>query len=257
VYPALAVARSLRERAPEAEFRWLGGRRGLESSIVPAEGYRYDSLLLRSLRTVDVSPHLLLDPLRLGASLPQATAYMTGWRPSVVFTTGGYLAIPVVTAAAGLRVPSVMWEGNLIAGRSVRATARLARALAVSFAETCAQLPGKCYVTGTPIRSFAGRDRAAARAALGLDADTPVLLIFGGSQAVRRLNRAVADALPKLVESAYVVHLTGEPAYAEALRRREAQPAERRERYRPYAFLRGEMADALLSADLLVGRAGS
>ena len=53
------------------------------------------------------------------------------------------------------------------------------------------------------------------------------------------------------------MHLTGEPAYAEALRRRETLPAERRERYKPYAFLRAEMADALLSADLLVGRAGS
>jgi UDP-N-acetylglucosamine--N-acetylmuramyl-(pentapeptide) pyrophosphoryl-undecaprenol N-acetylglucosamine transferase len=74
---------------------------------------------------------------------------------------------------------------------------------------------------------------------------------------VRRLNRAVGEALPGLVERAAVVHLTGEPAYAEALRRREALPAELRGRYRPYAFLRAEMTDALLAADLLVGRAGS
>jgi UDP-N-acetylglucosamine--N-acetylmuramyl-(pentapeptide) pyrophosphoryl-undecaprenol N-acetylglucosamine transferase len=257
VYPALAVARSLRERAPEAEFRWLGGRRGLEASIVPGEGYELELLVVRSLRTVDVSAHTVLDPLRLAASYPQALAKMIGRRPDVVFTTGGYLAVPVIAAAATLRVPSVMWEGNLVAGRSVRASARLAGVLAVSFAETCRQLPGRCYVTGTPIRSFAGRERAAARAALELDADTPALLIFGGSQAVRRLNRAVAEALPRLVENAYVIHLTGEPAYADALRRREALPAETRGRYRPFAFLRAEMADALLSSDLLIGRAGS
>lgn len=257
VYPALAVARLLRERAPDAEFRWLGGRRGLESSIVPAEGYRYDSLLLRSLRTVDMSAHVVLDPLRLGASLPQATAILGRWRPDVVFTTGGYVSIPVVSAAATLRVPSLMWEGNLVPGRSVRATARLASALAVSFAETCDVLPGRCYVTGTPIRSFSGRDRAAARTALGLDVETPAMLIFGGSQSVRRLNRAVAEALPTLVDRAYVVHLTGEPAYAEALKRREQLPAEKRGRYKPFAFLRAEMADALLAADVLVGRAGS
>jgi UDP-N-acetylglucosamine--N-acetylmuramyl-(pentapeptide) pyrophosphoryl-undecaprenol N-acetylglucosamine transferase len=257
VYPALAVARSLRERAPDAAFRWLGGRRGLEASIVPAEGYELDLLWLRSLRTVDLSAHTVADPLRLGASYPQALALMARWRPSVVFTTGGYLAIPVVAAAATLRVPSVMWEGNLVPGRSVRASARLATVLTVSFAETCARLPGRCYVTGTPIRAFKGRDRAAARAALGLDADTPALLVFGGSQAVRRLNRAVADALPSLVTRAYVIHLTGEPAYADALRRRETLPQEQRERYRPFAFLRAEMADALLASDLLVGRAGS
>ena len=257
VYPALAVAQSLRERAPDTEFRWLGGHRGLESTICPPEGYEVELLTLRSLRTVDLSRHTVLDPLRLVASYPQALAKLARRRPDAVFTTGGYLAIPVVAAAASLRIPSVMWEGNLVAGRSVRATARLANVLAVSFAETCAQLPGRCFVTGTPIRSFAGRDRASARAALGLDADTPVLLVFGGSQAVRRLNRAVAEALPRLVEKAYVVHLTGEPAYAEALKRRESLPAERRSRYRPYPFLRTEMADALLASDLLVGRAGS
>jgi UDP-N-acetylglucosamine--N-acetylmuramyl-(pentapeptide) pyrophosphoryl-undecaprenol N-acetylglucosamine transferase len=83
------------------------------------------------------------------------------------------------------------------------------------------------------------------------------MFVFGGSQQVRRLNRAVWDALPTLVGNASVIHMTGEPAYAEALKTREALPAEQRGRYRPYPFLRGEMTDALLAADLLVGRAGS
>ncbi len=257
VYPALAVARSLRDRAPEAEFRWLGGRRGLEANIVPAEGYPLELLALRSLRTVDRSVHTVLDPIRLGASYPQALAKLARRRPDVVFTTGGYIAIPVVAAAATLRIPSLMWEGNLVPGRSVRASARLASALAVSFAQTCARLPGRCYLTGTPIRSFAGRTSAAARATLGLEPQTPVLFVFGGSQQVRRLNRAVWDALPTLVETASVLHMTGEPAYAEALKVREALPAERRSRYKPYPFLRAEMTDALVAADLLVGRAGS
>ncbi len=257
VYPALAVVRSLLERAPEAEIRWLGGRRGLESTIVPAEGHRYDSLWLRSLRTVDMSVHRVADPLRLALSVPQATAVLARWRPSVIFTTGGYVSVPVAMAAGTLRVPLLMWEGNLVPGRSVQATARFARALAVSFSETCASLRGECYVTGTPIRSFSGRDKATSRAALGLEASTPVLFVFGGSQAVRRLNRAVADALPRLVESRTVLHMTGERDYADALKRREELPAAQRGRYRPYAFLRSEMVDALVAADLLVGRAGS
>ena len=253
----MAVARSLRERAPEADFLWLGGRRGLEATICPAEGYPIELLALRSLRTVDMSIHTMLDPLRLAASYPQALTKLARRRPDVVFTTGGYLAIPVVAAAATLRIPALMWEGNLVPGRSVRASARMASALAVSFADTCARLPGRCFVTGTPIRSFAGRTSAAARAALGLEPDTPVVFLFGGSQQVRRLNRALWDALPALVERASVLHMTGEPAYAEALKSREALPAERRGRYKPYPFLRAEMTDALLSADLLVGRAGS
>jgi UDP-N-acetylglucosamine--N-acetylmuramyl-(pentapeptide) pyrophosphoryl-undecaprenol N-acetylglucosamine transferase len=257
VYPALAVARCLRERVPEVEFRWIGGHRGLESSIVPPEGYDLDLLPLRSLRTVDLDRHVVLDPVRLSASYPVAVGKLLRWRPDVVFTTGGYTAIPVVSAAASLRVPSVMWEGNLIAGRSVRATARFANVLALSFAETANSLPGRSYVTGTPIRSFAGRDKNSSRAALGLDTDTPVILVFGGSQAVRRLNRAVWDALLDLVKETQLIHMTGEPAYAEALKAREKLPTGWRNRYKPYPFLRAEMTDALVASDMLVGRAGS
>ena len=251
------MLRSLARRHADLEVHWLGGHRGLEESVVPAAGYRLDLLWLRSLRSVDVSVNAVLDPLRLAGSLPQAIAHMVRWRPDVVYTTGGYLAIPTLGASTALRIPSLMWEGNRLAGRSVKATARLASVLAVSFDGTCMDLPGRCYTTGTPIRSFEGIDRTAARQRLALPPDVPVMLVFGGSQAVRRLNEAVAAALPRLLPRAVVVHLTGDSAYGEALRRREALPAELHERYRPYPFLRDEMADALVAADLLVGRAGS
>jgi UDP-N-acetylglucosamine--N-acetylmuramyl-(pentapeptide) pyrophosphoryl-undecaprenol N-acetylglucosamine transferase len=257
IYPALAVARALKERTAEVEFRWIGGRRGLEQSIVAGAGYRLDRLWLRSLRTTELSLPTLLDPLRLAASFPQALLMVARYRPDVLFTTGGYVAIPLLAAAAALRVPSVLWEGNLLPGRSVRATARLASVIAVSFDETCARLPGHCYVTGTPIRSFAGVERGAARARLGIDADLPAVLVFGGSQAVRRLNSAVLTALPELLPRMSVVHVTGHTAYADCLRRREALPHELSARYRPFAFLGDEIYDALAAADLLIGRAGS
>jgi len=224
---------------------------------VPAAGYRLHRLWLRSLRTIELSLPTLLDPLRLAASFPQALLMVGRYRPNVLFTTGGYLAIPLLAAAAALRVPSLLWEGNLVPGRSVRATARLASVIAVSFDETCRRLPGRCYVTGTPIRSFAGVERAAARARLGVDAELPSVLVFGGSQAVRRLNSAVLTALPELLPRASVIHVTGHSAYAECLRRREALPGELSGRYRPFAFLGDEIYDALAAADLLVGRAGS
>jgi UDP-N-acetylglucosamine--N-acetylmuramyl-(pentapeptide) pyrophosphoryl-undecaprenol N-acetylglucosamine transferase len=257
IYPALAVARCLAERSPEADFLWLGGRRGLEQAIVPAAGYELRRLWLRSLRTVDLSLASALDPLRLAASYPQALALLARWRPRVVFTTGGYAAIPVLAAAATLRVPSVLWEGNLMPGRSVRATARLASVITVSFGETCAMLPGRCYVTGTPIRSFEGTRRDEARARLGLPPEAGCLLVFGGSQAVRRLNSAVFEALPAILPRAAIIHVTGEAAYAEAMQRRGELAPEQRSHYRPFAFLGAEMIDALVAADLLVGRAGS
>jgi UDP-N-acetylglucosamine--N-acetylmuramyl-(pentapeptide) pyrophosphoryl-undecaprenol N-acetylglucosamine transferase len=263
IYPALAVARSLRERAdrPTApELVWVGGHRGLEAEIVRDAGIRCRRLALRSLRTVDLSVNTVLDPIRLSLSVPQAAAILAAERPAAILTTGGYVAVPVLLAAAPLRIPVVLWEGNAVPGRAVRATARLADALAVSFpaaAATLAPAGVPTYVTGTPIRDVTAISRADARTRLDLPVEERVVLIFGGSQAVRRFNLAVAAALPRLVEQVTVVHVAGESAYAAALAERERLPAERRGRYRPYPFLREEMLAALVSADLVVGRAGS
>ena len=229
---------------------------------MPAAGIPFRRLALRSLRTVDVGVHALLDPLRLGASVPQAGAILAAHRPDAIFTTGGYVAVPVLLAAAPLGIPVVLWDGNVIPGRAVRATARLADVLAVSFEATCVTLqasaPGRpCYVTGTPIRDTREVDRDEARTRLGVPAGLRVLLIFGGSQAVRRFNGAVAAALPRLVERVAVIHVTGEDGYAAALTAREALPEDRRDRYRPHPFLRDDMLAALAAADLVVGRAGS
>ena len=129
IYPALAVARSLRARADgrdAPELVWLGGHRGLEATLVPAAGIPCAGSPLRSLRTTDADVHAVLDPIRLGASVPQAAAILAAERPAAIFTTGGYVAVPVLMAAAPLRIPVVLWDGNVIPGRAVRATARLA-----------------------------------------------------------------------------------------------------------------------------------
>jgi UDP-N-acetylglucosamine--N-acetylmuramyl-(pentapeptide) pyrophosphoryl-undecaprenol N-acetylglucosamine transferase len=259
IYPALAVATALRRRPERTELAWVGGRRGLEDRLVPVAAIPLRRLVLRSLRSVERDLHLVLDPVRLALSIPQAVWLLARQRPAAIFTTGGYVAIPVLVAARLLRIPTVLWEGNVIPGRSVRATARLASALAVSFASTCRALGAaeRCLVTGTPIRDIAGIDRAEARARLGLSSTDRLVVIFGGSQAVRRLNTAVAGALPALVERAVVIHIAGADGMPEAEASSAALPEALRDRYRPAAFLGAQLLDALGAADLVVGRAGS
>jgi UDP-N-acetylglucosamine--N-acetylmuramyl-(pentapeptide) pyrophosphoryl-undecaprenol N-acetylglucosamine transferase len=189
--------------------------------------------------------------------VPQAIALLLRRRPDAIYTTGGYVAIPVIAAARLLRIPSVLWEGNAMPGRSVRLVARLASVRAVTFEATRRRLPAPTYLTGTPIRSLGMLDRAAARSRLDLPMDLPVMLVFGGSQSVRRLDEAITDAIADLVARIVVVHVTGEGSFARAAALRATLPAELADRYRPYAFLHDGMAAALASADLLVGRAGS
>src|SRR4051794_3800116 len=258
IYPALAVARSLRARAGAPELDWVGGHRGLERSIVPAAGIRLTRLLLRSLRSAGRDVHLVLDPIRLGLSIPQAFVLLVARRPAAIFTTGGYVAIPTLLAAAVLRIPSVLWEGNVVPGRSVRFVASRATILAVSHPETAAALAHpRAYVTGTPIRELGSIDVDDARRRFGGRPGERILLVFGGSQAVRRINDAVIEALPTLVERVRVIHVAGEAGYAAAVAAREALPEALRDRYRPYPFLHDDMTAALRAADLAVGRAGA
>jgi UDP-N-acetylglucosamine--N-acetylmuramyl-(pentapeptide) pyrophosphoryl-undecaprenol N-acetylglucosamine transferase len=251
----------VRNARPDVELDYIGGVRGLERRIVAGDPLgaemAYRQLLVRSLRSATRDHHLVLDPIRLVASAPQAWWLLSRTRPAALFTTGGYLAVPLVAAARARGVPTLVWEGNVMPGRATRFVGRMATRVAVSFPPTLDAFPGRAFVSGTPIRSFAGIDRDAARASLGVPPDGRLLLVFGGSQAVTRLNTALLGALPELVADWRVLHLAGEAGMASALNARAALPDALREQYQPEPFLTDRMADALVAADLVLGRAGS
>lgn len=257
IYPALAVARALRDAQPELEVSYIGGARGLERSLVSGGDLDYHQLVVRSLRSAGRDLHLVLDPLRLAASAPQAWRLLGRLRPAALFTTGGYLALPLVAAARARGIPSLLWEGNVIPGRATATVARLATRVAVSFPPTLAAFPGRSFVSGTPIRSFAGIDRAAARASFGVGEDDRLLLVFGGSQAVARISAALGAALERLLAGWRVLHLAGATGMPVANAMRDRLPLELRGRYQPIAFLTDRMGDALVASDLVLGRAGS
>ena len=258
MYPALAVARALRDAQPALELAYVGGVRGLERRIVSgAPDLPYHELVVRSLRGGGMNAHLVLDPLRLAASVPQAYALLGRLQPRAIFTSGGYLGIPLVMAARARRIPSLVWEGNVVPGRATAAVSRLATRVAVSFEPTLAAFPDRSFVSGTPIRSFDAVDRPLARRSFGVVDDDRLLLVFGGSQAVARITAAVEAALPALLEQWHVLHIAGEAGKPAADAARDRLSADRQARYRPVPFLSDRMADALVAADLVVGRAGS
>ena len=249
---------ALRDARPDLELSYLGGARGLEGSLVGMGGaLPYDQLLVRSLRTAARDVHLVLDPVRVALSVPQAWWLLGRRRPAAIFSTGGYLALPLTLAARARGIPTLVWEGNVIPGRSTRALARLATRIAVSFPPTLAAFPGRAFVSGTPIRSLAEIERDAARESFGILPDDRLMLVFGGSQAVTTLNVAVFGSLHRLLDRWRLLHVAGQAGMAAALAARATLPAAMAERYDPQPFLTDRMAQALVAADLVVGRAGS
>ncbi|HYN64618.1 MAG TPA: glycosyltransferase, partial [Candidatus Limnocylindrales bacterium] len=242
MYPALAVARALHDAQPELELAYVGGVRGIERRIVAgARDLPYHELVVRSLRSGGVNAHLVADPVRLAASVPQAWALLGRLRPQAVFTSGGYLGIPLVLAARARGIPSLVWEGNVVPGRATIAVGRLATRVAVSFPPTLDAFPGRAFVSGTPIRSFAGTDRPAARRSFGVEPEDRLLLVFGGSQAVARITDALESGLERLLAEWRVLHVAGDSGLVAAEAVRQRLPAPLADRYQAVGFLTDRM----------------
>lgn len=200
--------------------------------------------------------------LKAAKGAQQCRTLLRQFQPDVVFVTGGFVAAPVVWAAARARTPVVIYLPDVEPGVAIRRLSRYARHVAVTFPEVAAHFPGKAVVTGYPVRpeflALAGQEqRGQARQALGLSSETPVLLVFGGSRGARSINQALAAALPQLLPHCQVVHISGSLDWPEVEKRAGDLPAEMQARYHPYAYLHSEMAQAMAAADLAVARAGA
>lgn len=188
-----------------------------------------------------------------------ALRYLKEQRPSAVLTTGGYLAVPVVLAARVRRVPVLLYVPDVEPAQSVVFVARYAQRIGVTVEDSRAFLPAeKVVVTGYPLRKDLMRwTRAEGRAALKLDPQAPVLLVYGGSRGARSLNRALQKHLTALLELAQIVHLSGELDWPEVTAARAALTPAQQARYHAFAYLHEEMGAALAAADLVVARAGA
>jgi UDP-N-acetylglucosamine--N-acetylmuramyl-(pentapeptide) pyrophosphoryl-undecaprenol N-acetylglucosamine transferase len=239
VVPALAVADAL--RAQGAHVAFVGGERA-EQELVPAAGYE--------LHTLKVAQLARRDPVRAArAVLVAADAVATArgligrLGPAAVLGAGGYVAGPVGLAAVTRRVPLVLMEADSHLGLTNRLLAPLARRVCLTF-----PLPGRdgprYLVTGRPGPAPA-TDRAAARQRFGITPDEQLVLVFGGSQGARSINRAAIDAFDGA--SFRVLHAAGTRDLPEL-----TAPG-------PRYDLRGYINDfgqALLAADLVVARSG-
>jgi UDP-N-acetylglucosamine--N-acetylmuramyl-(pentapeptide) pyrophosphoryl-undecaprenol N-acetylglucosamine transferase len=210
ISPAMATADALCRLRPDARITALGTARGLETTLVPARGYRLELIPPVPLPRKP-SPDALRLPLRVRRAVRRVREILDEVGADVVVGFGGYVALPAYLAARG-RVPIVVHEANAHAGLANRVGARLADRVAV--AVPACGLP-RAEVVGVPLgRSITGLDRTAlrakARAHFGLDPDAPTLLVFGGSQGARTLNTAASGAAPDLAAAGIgVLHAHG------------------------------------------------
>src|ERR1700748_1801546 len=211
IEPALALADALREADSGIQVTCLGTQRGLETRLVPMRGYELELIPAVPLPR-SVTPQLLTVPGRLAGAVHATGKILDRLRADVLVGFGGYVATPAYLAAKRHSVPIVVHEANPSAGIANRLGAHLTTHVFTGNPDT--KLRNSKYL-GIPIRrQIADLDRFAlgdkARAHFGLRPDLPVLLVFGGSQGARSLNRALAGAVDAIRGAGVqILHGTG------------------------------------------------
>ena len=254
MFPGLAVARELLSRRPDAHISFAGTARGIESRVVPREGFTLDVI-----RSGGIKGKSMGDRLRGAALLP--LSFVDAWRvissrqPDLVIGVGGYSSGPVVLLAAVRGIDTMVLEQNAVPGLTNRLLAPFVRAAAVTFESTRQFFGAKAFVSGNPVRPELLAEVDRRRESGAHDASSVGVLVFGGSQGAHAINVAMVEAAAELAaigSNLRFIHQTGErevemvrDAYRRAGLQAEVEP-----------FLY-DMGRRLAEADLIVCRAGA
>ena len=245
VFPALAISSRLLEKDWEIEF--IGSRSGLERRLLASSPLTVREIFSGKLRRY-WSFRNFSDVFLVIIGFLQSLFLLWRFRPHVLFSKGGFVSVPVVYAAALLRIPTIAHESDYSPGLANRLAAPFLKAFCVTFSDTrLAWFRKRLVHTGNPVRTeFLSADPKRGKAFIGKNAGN-ILLILGGSQGSETINKIVRESLEELSHHFLVVHICGPGKKVES----------NLENYVQFEFVRKEMADLLAAADLVVSRAGS
>lgn len=248
VTPNIALLDGLKQR--EYEIRYIGSYDGIEKTLIEKEGISYDGISSGKLRRY-FNIKNFSDPFRVGKGFFQAHALLKKFQPDVVFSKGGFVAVPVVLAAQALHIPTIVHESDMTPGLANKLCIPKADKVCCNFQDTLAYLPkDKAAFTGIPIRKeLLNGSRLAGLNFVGFTANRPVLLVVGGSTGSVIVNDAVRNILPELLKTFQVIHLCG--------RDKKDETRNNITGYVQYEYIREELKDLLAAADLVISRAGA
>lgn len=248
VTPNLALLPSL--KAAGYEITYMGSYDGIEKKLIGDFDIPYVGISTGKFRRY-FDPKNFTDPFRVIKGFSEAKKFLKQYKPDVVFSKGGFVSVPVVRAAAVLGIPCVIHESDMTPGLANKLCIPVAKKVCCNFPETLKLLPeNKAVLTGSPIRAELSQgNKLAGLDMCGFSANKPVIMVIGGSLGAANVNKAVREALPKLLKDFQVVHLCGKDKVDNLLLNTPG--------YKQFEYIKAELKDLFAMADIVISRAGA
>ncbi len=265
IFPAISIANALKAKCPNAEILFVGAEGRMEMTRVPEAGYEIEGLPVRGLIRPLWSPRNIGVMIDFFRSRSMVKKIIKDFKPHIAIGVGGYASAPTLNAAAAMGVPCLIQEQNSYAGVTNKSLAQKAQKICVAYDGMERFFPAdKIIKTGNPVRqSLITNDmtKREARISMGLDPDTPTILVIGGSLGARTINNAIADGISRFDERhIQVIWQTGK-YYAEdcekiATEHYKAAGDGAHKYVCPRPFI-SDMATAYKATDIVISRAGA
>ena len=248
VTPNIALIPALKEAGYEISY--IGSYNGIEKKLIEELGIPYYGISSGKLRRYFDLKNLT-DPFRVLKGMSQAKKLMKELKPDIVFSKGGFVAVPVVRAAGKCRIPAIIHESDMTPGLANKLCFKYADKVCCNFPETVTTLPdSKGVLTGSPIRKdLLMGDRIAGLKLCGFNTDKPVLMVIGGSLGALHVNEAIRAILPDLLQKYQVIHICGKGKVDETFYSTTG--------YYQFEYVNSELKDLFAAADIVVSRAGA
>ena len=232
------------------EVTYIGSYEGMEKKLITDYDIPYYGIATGKFRRYFDLKNFT-DPFRVIKGFTEARRILKQIQPDIVFSKGGFVAVPVVRAAASLKIPCVIHESDMTPGLANKLCIPVAKKVCCNFPETMQRIPAeKALLTGSPIRAeLLQGDRQAGMKLCRFDDSKPVLMVIGGSLGAAAINQAVREALPRLLQDFQIVHICGNDKIDNLLLNKPG--------YVQFEYLKGELKDVFAMADIVVSRAGA
>lgn len=248
VTPNIALIPKLRSLG--YDIHYIGSYDGIERRLIEDFRISYYGISTGKLRRYFDLKNFS-DPFRVMKGFLEAKSVLKTLKPNIVFSKGGFVSVPVVRAAASLKIPCIIHESDMTPGLANNLCIPVAKKICCNFPETLQNLPAeKAVLTGSPIREELTKgDKQKGLDLCGFHAGKPVIMVIGGSLGAAGINTLVREALPQLLTDFQIVHICGKEKIDNLLLNKEG--------YKQFEYVKEDLKHLFAMADVVISRAGA